>query len=219
MSQENEYGFVYLWFDRKHKRFYVGAHWGREDDGYVCSSTWMKIAHAHRPEDFKRKILSSGFQSKQEMFAEELRYLKMIKPSEVKVKYYNMHIGERAHWSGRSDAASIAKKSGDSRRGKSLGPCSEETKLKISKANSGKVRSAETKKKLSEIKSGGTLTDEHKTKIASSHKTKQEGYVHHTKLPGWTPKPAKLGSCVTCGSPTPSRRAKFCKSHFTTKPN
>ena len=33
-----KYGFVYIWFDRKHKRYYIGCHWGHEDDGYVCSS-------------------------------------------------------------------------------------------------------------------------------------------------------------------------------------
>lgn len=39
MSENNKYGFVYLWFDRKHKRYYVGCHWGTTEDGYVCSSS------------------------------------------------------------------------------------------------------------------------------------------------------------------------------------
>jgi hypothetical protein len=54
-----KYGFVYIWFDRKHKRFYIGCHWGKENDGYVCSSPWMKQAYKHRPQDFKRKILKT----------------------------------------------------------------------------------------------------------------------------------------------------------------
>jgi hypothetical protein len=52
-----KYGFVYLWFDRKHKRYYVGAHWGKEDDGYICSSNWMRDAYKKRSQDFLREIL------------------------------------------------------------------------------------------------------------------------------------------------------------------
>ena len=52
------YGFVYIWRDKKHNRFYIGSHWGTIDDGYVCSSTWMKRSYLRRPGDFKRKIIS-----------------------------------------------------------------------------------------------------------------------------------------------------------------
>ena len=52
----DEYGFIYLWRDRKHNRYYVGCHWGTTDDEYICSSRWMKQAYKHRPYDFKRKI-------------------------------------------------------------------------------------------------------------------------------------------------------------------
>lgn len=30
---EEKYGFVYIWRDRKYNRYYIGCHWGREDDG------------------------------------------------------------------------------------------------------------------------------------------------------------------------------------------
>ena len=53
----NKYGFVYIWRDRKHARYYIGSHWGTEDDGYVCSSFWMKQAYKLRSEDFRRRIL------------------------------------------------------------------------------------------------------------------------------------------------------------------
>ena len=43
-----KYGFVYIWYDRKHKRYYIGCRWGTENDGYICSSSWMKkIGRAH----------------------------------------------------------------------------------------------------------------------------------------------------------------------------
>lgn len=51
-------GFVYIWRDRKHKRYYIGSHWGTPDDGYICSSPWMRQAYKHRPLDFKRRVLN-----------------------------------------------------------------------------------------------------------------------------------------------------------------
>ena len=56
-----KYGFVYIWRDRKHKMFYIGCHWGTEDDGYVCSSNRMRNAYNRRPNDFKRKIISHKY--------------------------------------------------------------------------------------------------------------------------------------------------------------
>ena len=53
-----KYGFVYIWRDRKHKRYYVGSHWGTETDQYICSSSWMKNAYKRRPQDFKRRVVA-----------------------------------------------------------------------------------------------------------------------------------------------------------------
>ena len=94
-----KYGFVYIWFDRKHKRYYIGCHWGKEDDGYVCSSPWMKQAYKHRPQDFKRKILKSNIEERSDMFLEEQRYFNMIKPEELRIRYYNLNIKNNNHWS------------------------------------------------------------------------------------------------------------------------
>lgn len=33
-----KHGFVYIWFDKKKNMFYIGSHWGHEQDGYICSS-------------------------------------------------------------------------------------------------------------------------------------------------------------------------------------
>lgn len=32
MDKKEKYGFVYIWFDKKHKRFYIGCRWGTEND-------------------------------------------------------------------------------------------------------------------------------------------------------------------------------------------
>lgn len=93
-----KYGFVYIWFDRKHKRYYVGCRWGTVDDGYICSSSWMKKAFKLRSEDFKRKILKSNLPTRHSMFVEEQRYLDMIKPEEIKIRYYNLNIRNNNVW-------------------------------------------------------------------------------------------------------------------------
>ncbi len=94
----DKYGFIYLWRDRKHKRYYVGSHWGTEDDGYICSSTWMKTSFLRRPDDFKRKILARIYTSRLDLIEEEYRWLSMIKPEEVKVRYFNLNLHKQSHW-------------------------------------------------------------------------------------------------------------------------
>ena len=78
MSTE-KYGFVYLWFDRKHNRYYVGCHWGAENDGYICSSRWMNKSYKRRPQDFKRRILINHIEKRSDMYIHEQRFLDMIK--------------------------------------------------------------------------------------------------------------------------------------------
>lgn len=98
-----KYGFVYIWYDRKHKRYYVGSHWGYENDGYVCSSTWMMKAYKIRPDDFKRKIIKKVYSNRKELMEEEFRYLSMIKENEIKLRYYNLNIKATGHWSSYPD--------------------------------------------------------------------------------------------------------------------
>jgi hypothetical protein len=93
-----KYGFVYIWRDRKHNRYYIGSHWGTEDDGYVCSSNWMMQAYKKRPYDFKRKILSRGIHTRDSLLYEEFRYLLMIKPEELGKRYYNLKNTKDYYW-------------------------------------------------------------------------------------------------------------------------
>ena len=91
-------GFVYIWRDRKHNRYYIGSHWGQENDGYVCSSYLMKNAYRKRPQDFKRRILQRGIADKFALHEAEDWWLKMIKPEELKVRYYNQNNDVLNHW-------------------------------------------------------------------------------------------------------------------------
>jgi hypothetical protein len=85
-----KYGFVYIWRDRKHNRYYIGAHWGTEDDGYICSSPWLLKAYKRRPQDFKRKILQRIYTNRIDMFQTEQNWLNLIKENEIRVRYYNL---------------------------------------------------------------------------------------------------------------------------------
>jgi hypothetical protein len=97
-KMQEKYGFIYLWYDRKHKRFYIGCRWGNENDGYVCSSSWMKQAFKHRPNDFKRRILTTNIQTRKETLLIESNWLQMIKPEELGKKYYNLTNHKYGHW-------------------------------------------------------------------------------------------------------------------------
>lgn len=92
-----KYGFVYIWFDRKHKRYYIGSHWGTEDDGYVCSSNWMYNTWKRRPDDFKRRIIQR-VTDRWSLLDEEQKWLQLIKPEELRVRYYNMTRTTKEPW-------------------------------------------------------------------------------------------------------------------------
>ena len=105
-----KYGFVYLWRDRKHNRYYIGCHWGTEDDGYVCSSTWMRNARKRRPSDFKRRILSRVYTNRKDLIDEEYRWLQMTRPNELKIRYYNLNRHHNGHWSSEEERAKTLRK-------------------------------------------------------------------------------------------------------------
>ena len=163
MHTYNKHGFIYIWFDRKHKRYYVGCRWGKENDGYLCSSNWMRDAYKRRPEDFKRRIIKSGIKSRKELYEEEQRYLDMIKPEEVGNRYYNLRVTTNEVWHKYEEhIKTVGQRVSIAKKGKSTGPCSPETAEKISKANKGRKFSAEHKEKLRLAKLGKKHTEEWK---------------------------------------------------------
>ena len=100
--KQDYFGFVYLWYDRRRHMFYVGSHQGRLDDGYICGSKWMRQAYRKRPNDFKRRILSMLLAYNRELlFAEEKKWLDLIKENELGKRYYNINRvagGEYIYW-------------------------------------------------------------------------------------------------------------------------
>lgn len=168
-----KYGFIYIWYDRKHKRFYIGSHWGTTDDGYICSSTWMKNSYRRRPQDFRRRILKI-VSVRSNLLDEEFHYLEMIKDEELGKRYYNLKNHKFIHWSHREDTdksrqsisekvssymQNLSKEERSARHGnkaKLNKPVSEETRAKLSEKSKnrqspmkGRKHSPETKLKMS----------------------------------------------------------------------
>lgn len=103
-----KYGFVYIWYDKKHKRYYIGSHWGTENDGYICSSAWMNLSYKKRPNDFKRRIVE--YTDKKRIHEVEHRWLQMIKEEELGKRYYNLKNHRFGHWSTTDKAKTVSEK-------------------------------------------------------------------------------------------------------------
>lgn len=98
-----KYGFVYIWYDKKRKLYYIGSHWGTEDDGYICSSHIMRKAYRRRPKDFKRRVLRIVKTSRKDLFeAEQYFFDKIIEKNKMHL-YYNICFNIKDHWSSDSD--------------------------------------------------------------------------------------------------------------------
>ena len=175
-------GFVYLWYDRKHNRYYVGSHWGPEDDGYICSSRWMRKAYRRRPEDFKRRIISRIVTTRQDLLNEEYRWLDMIKDHELKHRYYNLRKWHAGHWSSNPQKLlEISEKISKIRTGKPNGqkgtkrnPHSEETKYKISNSLKGRQFSEEHLQNLKKPKPWQLGKPSHRKGKKASEETRQK---------------------------------------------
>lgn len=159
---------MYLWYDKQKKMYYIGSHWGTEDDGYVCSSEWMKRAYKRRPQDFKRRILQEA--PREILYKQEEAWLRMIKPEELGVKYYNLQKEVCRHWS--SDPNTVGNKISQSKKG---WVPSQETREKWSiqrlgrpSWNKGKSLSADHKNKLK----GRKFTEEHKQKLSIARRNR-----------------------------------------------
>ena len=184
-----KYGFVYIWRDKKHKRFYIGCHWGSVDDGYVCSSTWMKSAYLRRPTDFRRKILSIIHTSKRDMFLTEGKWLKYIKEDELGIRYYNKTNIVINHWTMNDTmyqqviekmksyrhSDEVKQRMCISRRKRVMQPHTSETKQLISESLKGKVHSDETRMRIRVAMTGKKhkpRSTEHRAAISMSLKGK-----------------------------------------------
>lgn len=85
-------GFVYLWYDRKRKMFYLGSHIGNLDEGYISGSKYFLREYQLRPEDFKRRILKIFYRGSWKFVRElEARLLATLRKEELGTRYYNKY--------------------------------------------------------------------------------------------------------------------------------
>lgn len=174
---KEKYGFVYIWFDRKYKRYYVGSHWGFEDDGYICSSNWMYNSYKRRPEDFKRRILTRHYGTREALYEKEQYWLNMIQDHELAthqktkaeretVRYYNISKVAILPWHAIDERRkSIGEKISISKTGKNTGPRDPSVDENISKSK--KEKFAKKQEKL-----GYKFSPEHCEKLAEGRKDK-----------------------------------------------
>jgi hypothetical protein len=172
-----KYGFVYIWYDKKRKMFYIGCHWGTETDGYICSSNRMRDAYRRRPQDFKRRIIKQIYSNRKELLNEEHKLLSMIKDEELGKKYYNLQKKHFGHWS--TDEYKKEKvikiiKGNKNRLGK---PKSIEEIEKIKKSLTGRKRSEESKQKQSNYWIGYKQPKQQTEKISAANRGKKRKIV------------------------------------------
>lgn len=195
-DESKKYGFVYIWFDRHHKRYYIGSHWGTIDDGYVCSSTWMRNAMRMRPSDFKRRIIKTNIPSRGDTFEAEHHYLQMIKESEIKPansnpRYYNISRTTKEPWYKTPEGIkTVGAKISAAKKGKSV-PAPPDRGAKISAAKKGKKFSEQHKEALRQAKIGTIRSEEAKRKTSESLK---KNWAESTTRPRKQPKETMIGS-------------------------
>lgn len=195
---KENFGFVYIWYDRKRKMFYIGCHSGDLSDGYICSSTRMRNAYRRRPFDFKRRILKYGIFDKSSLLDEEYKWLSLISTEELNIKYYNAQNHRQGHWSekkdfsgtkhpmyGKTHSKEARKKISEAQMGRvpwnkgKTGVYSEDFLQRLRELhkgnlyNLGKKRTDETRKKMSDAKKGCVPWNKGKTGVYSDEVLKK----------------------------------------------
>lgn len=129
--------FVYCWTDHATNQLYIGWHKGSVDDGYICSSKYMKEQYLNRPNDFTREIIATG--SCKDMTNLETVLLRSV-DAKNDDQFYNRHNGDGCYRYGKH---------------------TEESKRKMSQSSIGKIKSQEHRDKISKTLTGKSyLTEE-----------------------------------------------------------
>lgn len=90
-SEKNYNSFIYIWFNKITRMFYIGKHTGSINDGYVCSSKKMKYEYGKNPSYFKRRILEYVIDTTgNDVLQAELKWMSFIEDEELGNRYYNL---------------------------------------------------------------------------------------------------------------------------------
>ena len=162
-----KYGFIYIWFDRKRKMFYIGSHWGMEDDGYICSSNRMRDAYRRRPKDFKRRIIQRNIM-RNALLDEEHKWIQLIQDTELGKKYYNLRKHKWGHWS-------TDKETRQKVREKLSRPMSEETKQKVRESTYRYFQNDDNRQRQSNMMKSLWKKDEYRSRVVGTKTGKKIG--------------------------------------------
>lgn len=147
----------------------------------------MIKAYTKRPQDFRRRILKRIYTTRKDLYEEETRWLQMIKPQEVKVKYYNFQrianhwsaseydyltINEKISVKTKEAMAdpSVRKRYLEGLKNRDTRSSDPEVRAKKSKSMMGKNRGNWTvaSQISAEMRRGVSLSEEHKASIAAA---------------------------------------------------
>lgn len=86
------YGFVYMWTNLKNGMKYIGSHHGKEDDGYIGSGVYFRIAYDKHPEHFARTILEINDVVDDVNYTQALeqKYFDQVENINLREDYYNL---------------------------------------------------------------------------------------------------------------------------------
>lgn len=88
------YGFVYLWFDTKNKKYIIGSHHGKLEDSYKTTTggRYVRNIFKKRPHTMKRRILEYNTSVDNFKYTQELEQKWLDKRPDIYYndRYYNM---------------------------------------------------------------------------------------------------------------------------------
>lgn len=139
--------FVYKWTHIPTMKYYVGSRTRKgchPNDGYICSSREVKPMIEENPTQWIRTIVAVG--SPEEMYSLETDILQTM-DCKNDPRSFNKHNNDsRIAYPGLPKSMEHRAKLSKVKTGKKIGPCTEERKQKISKANKGRTNMTEAQR-------------------------------------------------------------------------
>lgn len=164
-----QYGYVYETKNLVNKKVYIGQHKGDFKEKYLGSGFYLRRAILKYGEsNFSIRVIGIA-SSKIELDAMEVDLIAQYRAVLGRDSVYNITRGGESGSGPRS--AEARKKIRDALKGNSNrppGPCTEETKRRISLANKGRRRTAESRKKMSDSAKREGATGERGRRVAKA---------------------------------------------------
>jgi hypothetical protein len=92
-SMESSYGYVYIWYDTKYKKYIIGSHHGDVNDCYTTSTGGIHVRNIfkYRPETMRFRVLQYNTKMNDYKYTQELeqRWLDMRSDISNNPRYYN----------------------------------------------------------------------------------------------------------------------------------